>query len=80
MVTEPTEGLTDDDLRRFDKAILDFGILGEARVRFADGREVTYRSMEELVSARRLVSEVVRGHQRSGGIFGRATVGVFRRC
>lgn len=42
---------TADDLAAIDRAIKS----GELRVKFADGREVQYRSMDELLKARALV-------------------------
>ncbi|MDQ1079702.1 hypothetical protein [Pseudoroseomonas cervicalis] len=79
MVDLPTQGLTQADLDRIDQAMVEMAVNGVAKTRFADGRELTFRSMEELVNARRLVAEVVKGSQRSGGIFGRASIGIYRR-
>lgn len=46
-------GFQPEDLEAINRAIA----TGELRVRYRDGREVTYRSMDELEKARRIMAD-----------------------
>lgn len=62
------------DLDRLDAALVDVAS-GAAKVRFADGREVTYQSPEQILAARKVIEAKVR--IANGQI--RRRLGVFRR-
>lgn len=69
---------TEDDLAKINAALLG-GVTGPVKIRFADGREVTRRSAEELIALRNVVQESLRQNRRSGGIFARSTRARFCR-
>ncbi|MFK4047650.1 hypothetical protein ACI2KH_22150 [Roseomonas mucosa] len=69
---------TDDDLAKINDALLR-GVTGAVKIRFADGREVTRRSAEELIALRNVVQESLRQNRRQGGIFARSTRARFCR-
>lgn len=52
---------TQTDLDTIDAAILALVTSGAQTVRFSDGREVTYYSLDELLKARDLVKQTVDG-------------------
>lgn len=80
MVTQSPAGpsFTDEDLATLNAAILR-GASGPVKVRFADGREVTRRTAEELIALRNVVQESLRQSRRQGGIFARSTRATFCR-
>lgn len=78
-MTDIPSAITADDLARLDRAILEGAAGGIGKVRFENGREVTYRTVDEMMSARKMLEAALRQQQRSGGIFCNASIGVYRR-
>jgi len=69
---------TDDDLAAVHRALVD-SVAGPQKVRFADGREVTYRTADELLGVQRLIQQQLQQNRRTGGIFARSTRATFVR-
>lgn len=69
---------TEADIATLDRAIMDCAT-GPQKVRFADGRELTNRTADELIAIRRLAQSQLQQARRTGGIFARSTRATFVR-
>lgn len=70
--------VTQADIDRLDRAIVEIGVKGYSKVRSPDGAEITYRSVDEVMAARRAAMNAVRARQPAG-IFARSTRARFCR-